>query len=64
MHFFRTRAYTGLYVNFKSLICAERDPVMDECVTTTATAPVLTTPVGDVDDLIFLHFPEWNVSER
>ena len=29
---------------------------------TAAPAPV--EPVGDVDDLIFLHCPEWCVSER
>lgn len=26
--------------------------------------PVLTEPSGDVDDLIFLHDPDWYVSER
>ena len=38
---------------------------MDECVTPTikATAPTVESP-GDVDDLIFLHCPEWNASER
>ncbi len=38
---------------------------MDEYVTSApaATTPV-TEPVGDVDDLIFFHDPEWNVSER
>ena len=64
MHFFRTTAYTGLYVNFKNLICAERDPVMDECMNSAATAPGPVEPTGDVDDLIFLHSPEWNASER
>ena len=37
---------------------------MDECVTTTPTTPVSAETSGDVDDLIFLHSPEWNASER
>ena len=37
---------------------------MDECVNTAATAPGSVEPTGDVDDLIFLHSPEWNASER
>lgn len=38
---------------------------MDECVTTTITAPPAPAETfGDVDDLIFLHCPEWNASER
>ncbi len=38
---------------------------MDECVNSAlaATAPPLES-AGDVDDLIFLHCPEWNASER
>ena len=39
---------------------------MDECVTTTVitTTPVPTESSGDVDDLIFLHSPDWCASER
>ena len=38
---------------------------MDECVTPAVVAtPPLIDPPGDVDDLIFLHCPEWNASER
>lgn len=37
---------------------------MDECVTTTSTAPVSAENSGDVDDLIFLHSPDWYASER
>ena len=37
---------------------------MNKYVTTVAPAPVPTEPAGDVDDLIFLHSPEWNVSDR
>lgn len=38
---------------------------MDECVTTTiTTTPAPAESSGDVDDLIFLHCPEWYVSER
>lgn len=37
---------------------------MDECMNITATAPDPVNPAGDVDDLIFLHSPEWNASER
>ena len=37
---------------------------MDECLTTVETTPVSTEQGGDVDDLIFLHCPEWNASER
>lgn len=36
---------------------------MDEYVTP-MSAPDLTEPPGDVDDLIFRHDPEWYVSER
>ena len=37
---------------------------MDECMTTVTPATVPAEPAGDVDDLIFLHSPEWNVSQR
>jgi len=37
---------------------------MDECVTTTSTTPVSAESSGDVDDLIFLHCPDWYASER
>lgn len=39
---------------------------MDECVitTTTTTTPAPAETSGDVDDLIFLHSPDWYASER
>lgn len=61
MHFFRTTAYTGLYVIF---IVRKGTPVMDECVIAIETIPVSTENTGDVDDLIFLNCPDWFASER
>ncbi len=37
---------------------------MDECLTATSNTPIPANPVGDVDDLIFLHCPDWYASER
>lgn len=38
---------------------------MDECVNTAiVTTPPPADPSGDVDDLIFLHSPDWYASER
>ena len=38
---------------------------MDECVTAiSVNTPAPTEISGDVDDLIFLHGPDWFASER
>ena len=60
MHFFRAKAYTGLYI-----ILRGKDLSMDECIVTPIPInPIPTENAGDVDDLIFLNSPDWFASER